>query len=351
MPIPPALPSPAPRGADRPATSRNPSVGDWKAATDKAELPRRVPAWGPAAIYAPGGGARDLAAGPVSKPVEGGPPPAIASEPSLRPNGIETDPVFISQYGDGSGEPTWGDVARGVPDVLRALPGAVGDVLRETPPDAYVLGTIVNTVAGKLKVFVLQPINPNNGLPSGSQFPTVFMEIPGIEKIVTVNLNNLQVEFGVGGSNVIAPDTVAFYNGRIGARFSDGGGAGSISGNFGVINKTATDFIGDEIVGLAVDAVVKALQTLAVAADAATIPSGEGAIAAAALQAGGEALEELLQRNIDWYAGVAWRGADITVYDNEETILNLSGAEFRLQGGSGPGGSGRPSSDFLWDGR
>ena len=72
------------------------------------------------------------------------------------------------------------------------------------------VGTIVNTVAGKVKVFVLQPINPSNGLPALNQRPTVFIEVPGIERIVTVNLNNGQVEFGVGGSNVIAPDTAAF---------------------------------------------------------------------------------------------------------------------------------------------
>ena len=103
-----------------------------------------------------------------------------------------------------------------------------------------------------------------------------------------------------------------------------------------MINKTATDIAGDAVVGLGVNAVVKALQALGVAADAATIPSGEGAIAAAALQAGGEAVKKLLQRNVDWYAGVAWRGADFTVYDNEETILNFSGAEFRIDGGRRP---------------
>ena len=173
--------------------------------------------------------------------------------------------------------------------------------------------------------------------------------------MATVNLNNGQLEVGYGGSAKLGPNVAGFYNARAGGRGETRGFVPgedlSTSGNFGIINKSAADPIGDAAVGFVVDNVGKALQTIALAADAATIPSGEGVWASFVIAGGGEAIKKVIQKNTDWYFGFAWRGADVEVYPNGETTLNLTGASFRLRQGEGPGGSGRPSSDFLWDNR
>ena len=217
---------------------------------------------------------------------------------------------------------------------LDVLPSGVAEVLRNSPPDAVVVGAVINTPVGKAKAFIIQP----NDLEA---WPTVFIQPPGIDVVVTVNLGTGQVEVGPGGSQLIAPDTAAFYNGRIGGRAGDDP-QGSISGNFGVVNSTLTDPLGDRAVGAAVRTIGKALSAIAYAVDAGTFPSGEGVAANVVISATAELLTGLLQRNVDWSAGVAWRGVDLVVNEDGDASVNLSGAEFDLpktenEGGRRPG--------------
>lgn len=321
-----ALGAPPPRPAD--------AASEWKAAEAAADPPA------PRGAYA-----RAATTIETTAIAEGVPETRPTSDLAARPKSDDA----------------WWDVADIVGDLgnraIDALPPVAkqaAGILKNTPPDGMVLGAVVNTPLGKVSAFIIQPTAPANPfVPDLGKAPTVFIGIPGQNIVATVNLNNGQVEFGPGATAPIGPDTVAFYNGRVGGRGVNPGSGphdvSSVSANFGVINKTLSDPIGDAASGLVVDKVAQALSAIALAADAVTIPSGEGIAASVVIAGVSQSLKAALRNNVDWYGGVAWRGVDVEMYRNGETTVNMSGADFRLNRGNGPGGSGRPSSDFLWD--
>lgn len=245
-------------------------------------------------------------------------------------------------------------------------------LLRNTPPDVNLLGSVVDVPGlGKMSWFMLQPSTPSNPLipqnplgPDGKPFtdddvpPIIFFAIPARNVVGTYNPSNGQVEFGPGAAQKIAPDTIFYYNTRSGGR--DGGtaavgGVGSQSINFGILNSTVSDPILDYGVYQAsrgVTAVARALQaagiigTLASPAPGDELPGAAGALTVELFRH--VIINEFNQRN-EWYIGLGYRGADLEIYNNGEKILNFSGAKIRLSDGEGPGGSGLSPDKFIYD--
>lgn len=297
--------------------------------------------------------------------------PRAPTAPGLRPGGDEaawtaaeaaaTTPQGAGTLLAAAPRSEWWDVADIVGDAAnRALdnlpPGLeeVAKTLKETPPDVQVVGSVVNTPVGKAGVFLLQPTLPANPfLPDLSKKPIVFVSLPSQNVVATWNPNNNQVEFGPGATTSLGPDTLGFYNMRVGGRGATTGSGphdvASVSGNFGVLNSTLSDPVADAVIDATSKGAARGLTTIAAALDIATIPSGEGVAAAVAIEAARAAISSGIRANTTTFVGLGWRGADFERHANGETTLNLSGAEFRLQEGEGPGGSGRPSSDFIWD--
>ncbi|WP_308917440.1 hypothetical protein [Jannaschia sp. LMIT008] len=143
-----------------------------------------------------------------------------------------------------------------------------------------------------------------------------------------MNLNHREVEVGLGGSIPIAPGTSVSYNTRT---YADAELDAAQSANFEIINLAVTDPAIDAIVSVAINAGVRVKQAGAIVIDAATFPLGKGALLATGLDALGETATGLATKNVTWYGGIAWRGAELRVSPEEnEVSISLSGATFEF---------------------
>jgi hypothetical protein len=239
---------------------------------------------------------------------------------------------------------------------LRNMPPALRaplELLRNSPPDAMVFGTVADIPGlGKVGVFAIQPTQRNNALlPDLSKPPTIFVSIPSRNIVATYNPENGQVEFGPGAARQVAPQTLLFYNQRTGGQI-DGLGPGSASVNFGLINSTLSDpamnFFIDKI-SQGVTHIARGLQAAGIIGDVVTGPSGEGVVGAVTVELFRNLIVQQINNRTEWFAGVAWRGADLNSYPNGELTLNLSGSKIRLAQGTEPGGSGLESNSFAID--
>jgi len=244
-------------------------------------------------------------------------------------------------------------ISNAMRDTVRQFPAAVLNIIRNSPPDVYVFGSMVDVPGlGKVGVFALPQIR-QNGLPDLSRPPTIFVSIPSRNICATLNPQTGQVEFGPSKGWELPGNNVSFFNQRTGGVI--GGTNASASGNFGIMNSSVTDPVMDwaiDKLSQGVTQIARALQTAGIIGDLATGPSGEGVVGAVTVEVFRTLIVRQLNDRNTWYGGVAWRGVELQTFRNgSEGVLNLSGSKIRLWNDAPdlPGGSGLSDRDLALD--